>query len=57
MSKPSPIEKIKEKLLINDELLIEFFEGSTHIYIFSISKNKIPRVSLNPKFLPAVEND
>ena len=33
------IEKIREKLLINDELLIEFFEGSTHIYIFSISKN------------------
>ncbi|REE83297.1 CHAT domain-containing protein [Lutibacter oceani] len=34
------IDKIEEKLLLNNELLIEFFDGTRNVYIFSISKNK-----------------
>jgi len=33
-------KNIKEKLLINNESLIEYFEGKDNVYIFSISKGK-----------------
>uniref|UniRef100_UPI0035698A08 CHAT domain-containing protein n=1 Tax=Lutibacter sp. TaxID=1925666 RepID=UPI0035698A08 len=33
-------KNIKEKLLINNESLVEFFEGKENVYIFSISNGK-----------------
>jgi len=39
LTKTVSVKTIQEELLVNNELLIEFFEGTNHIYIFSISKN------------------
>ena len=33
------IRKIKDKLLLNNELLLEFFDGKNNVYVFSISKD------------------
>lgn len=35
-------KNIKEKLLLNNELFIEFFDGKENVYIFSISKKGQP---------------
>ena len=53
LNKIVTIKTIQENLLVNNELLLEFFDGSTHVYIFSISKNNpisVKRIEKNPKF-------
>lgn len=39
LNKIVTIKTLQERFLVNNELLLEFFDGSTHVYIFSISKN------------------
>ncbi|MEX1383444.1 CHAT domain-containing protein [Lutibacter sp.] len=39
LNKIVTVKTIQDNLLDNNELLLEFFDGSTHVYIFSISKD------------------
>jgi len=48
-----PVETIQKDVLANNELLLEFFDGATHLYIFSISKNSpisVNRIEKTTKF-------
>ncbi len=53
LTKTVSVKIIQEELLLNDELLIEFFEGTNYIYSFSISKNNsisIKRIEKTTEF-------
>jgi len=43
------LRELKEKLIKNNELIIEFFDGTNNIYVFSISKNKPIKLHTIPK--------
>ena len=53
LNKVVTVKSIQEDLLVNNELLLEFFDGSTQVYIFSISKNNpisLKRIEKTSKF-------
>ncbi|UMB59856.1 CHAT domain-containing protein [Lutibacter sp. A80] len=53
LTKTVSIKTIQEELLVNNDLLIEFFEGMNYVYVFSISKNNpisVKRIEKTPEF-------